>query len=210
MTALLLAGFGLGVLLAAQIGPVTLLIVRSVLRGGRALVVGFAMAGAVALIDLLYATIGLAGAGELLDADALRLALGLVSAAILVVIGARTVWVGVRARFGLELDDDVLGPRRAFVTAVAATALNPLTIALWTISYPAAAPSGAAASAEQGGALLLGVALGTLTWYVGLAAATALARHRIGPRLLAAIDVGTGSALVAYGCVLGYRAVDDR
>jgi threonine/homoserine/homoserine lactone efflux protein len=168
------------------------------------------MACAVALVDLLYATIGLAGAGELLDADSLQLALGLVSALILVAIGARTVWVGVRARFGLELDDDVLGPRRAFVTAVAATALNPLTIALWTISFPAAAPSGAGASVEQGGAVLLGVALGTLTWYLGLAAATALARNRIAPRLLAGIDAGTGGVLIVYGGLLGYRAVDDR
>ena len=168
------------------------------------------MAGAVALIDVLYATVGLAGAGKLLDADALQTALALVSALILVAIGARTVWVGMRARFGLELAEDVLGPRRAFVTAVAATALNPLTIALWTISFPAAAPSAAGSSTQHGAALLAGVALGTLTWYCGLAAAGVLARHRVGPRALAAIDIGTGGVLVAYGCVLGYRAVDDR
>jgi threonine/homoserine/homoserine lactone efflux protein len=42
--ALFLAGLGLGLFLAAQVGPVTLLIVRSVLRGGRALLVGLAMA----------------------------------------------------------------------------------------------------------------------------------------------------------------------
>jgi putative LysE/RhtB family amino acid efflux pump len=135
MTGLVAAGFGLGVLLAAQIGPVTLLILRSVLRGGRALVVGLAMAGAVASIDVLYAAVGLAGAGALLEGDRLQFALGLVSALILVSIGMRTIWVGVRARFGLEADDEVLDPRRAFVTAVAATALNPLTIGLWTLSF---------------------------------------------------------------------------
>jgi hypothetical protein len=43
----ILLGFGLGVLLAAQVGPVTLLIVRTVLRGGRAVVVGLAMAAAL-------------------------------------------------------------------------------------------------------------------------------------------------------------------
>jgi threonine/homoserine/homoserine lactone efflux protein len=37
---LLFIGLGLGVVLAAQVGPVTLLIVRSVLRGGRAVAVG--------------------------------------------------------------------------------------------------------------------------------------------------------------------------
>ena len=39
----------------------TLLIVRSVLRGGRAVAVGLAMAGAVALVDVLYGTLGLGG-----------------------------------------------------------------------------------------------------------------------------------------------------
>src|ERR671935_2084462 len=114
---LLVTGAGLGFVLAAQVGPVTLLIVRSVLRGGRAVAVGVAMAVAVALVDLLYAAVGLAGAGRLLHGGALRLVLGLVSAAILVAIGARTVWIGFRARVGLEDVDDVVAPRRAFLTA---------------------------------------------------------------------------------------------
>lgn len=62
-----LGGLGLGFFLAAQVGPVTLLMIRSVLRGGRAVAVAVAMAGAVACIDLLYAAIGLAGAGQVLE-----------------------------------------------------------------------------------------------------------------------------------------------
>jgi threonine/homoserine/homoserine lactone efflux protein len=111
---LLFAGLGLGFVLAAQVGPVTLLIVRSVLRGGRAVAVGLAMAAAVALVDVLYAAVGLA------------------SAAILVGIGTHTLWRGLPARIGAEADDEVRPPGRAFATAGAATALNPLTIALWT------------------------------------------------------------------------------
>ena len=143
------AGVGIGFVLAAQVGPVTLLIVRSVLRGGRAVRVGLAMAVAVALIDLLYASLGLAGVGRLLQAEALRLALGLVSASVLIAIGARTVVRGVRARTGLETEFEVGTPRQAFATAAAATALNPLTIALWTVSFPATAPDAAATSAAQ-------------------------------------------------------------
>lgn len=61
------AGFGLGLFFAAQIGPVTLLIIRSVLRGRRGFAVGLAMASAVAAVDVLYATVGLAGVGRLLS-----------------------------------------------------------------------------------------------------------------------------------------------
>jgi threonine/homoserine/homoserine lactone efflux protein len=188
---------------------VTLLIVRSVLRGGRAVAVGLAMAGAVALVDLLYGTLGLAGVGQLLNGGMLRLALGLVSAAILVAIGVRTAWIGFRARLGLEGVDDIVAPRRAFVTAVAATALNPLTIALWTVSFPAAAPGSARGSVAHAAELLLGVAIGTLTWYSGFSTAVALARKRAGDRLVRAVDVASGLGLVAFGGVLAYRTVTD-
>lgn len=149
MPALLLAGYGVGFVLAAQVGPVTLLIVRSVVRGGRAVAVALAMAAAVALIDLLYATLGVAGVGRLLGGGGIRLAFGLLSAAILIAIGARTLWIGIRARAGLESAEEVVMPRRAFATTIAATALNPLTIALWTISFPAAVPSTAAATTTR-------------------------------------------------------------
>jgi putative LysE/RhtB family amino acid efflux pump len=205
-----LTGYGLGLFLAAQVGPVTLLIIRSVLRGGRALAVGLAMAAAVAAIDLLYATIGLAGLGSLLNGGTMRLWLGLVSAAVLVAIGVRTFWTGWRARFGLESAEDVVAPRRAFLTAVAATALNPLTIALWTVSFPAAAPSRASSSASAAAALLLGVGLGTFTWYGGFSTMVALVRTRIGPRLLRSVDIFAGAALIGFGSLLGYRALNER
>jgi threonine/homoserine/homoserine lactone efflux protein len=205
---LVAAGAGLGFVLAAQVGPVTLLIVRSVLRGGHAVRVGLAMAGAVALIDVLYASLGLAGVGRLLQADGLRLVLGLVSAAVLVGIGARTVLRGLRARNGLEAEFEVATPRQAFATAVAATALNPLTIALWTVSFPATAPDAAATSAQGAVALLSGVCIGTLTWYCGFATLVGLAKQRVGPRLLAASDVVIGLALVVFGSLLAYRAYE--
>jgi threonine/homoserine/homoserine lactone efflux protein len=162
---LVVSGYGLGLFLAAQVGPVTLLIIRSVLRDGRAVAVGLAMALAVAGIDLAYAIVGLSGIGRPLNGGSLRLLLGLVSASILIAIGVRTLWLGLRARFGLESADEVVAPSRAFVTAVAATALNPLTIALWTVSFPAAAPAQATRSTAGAAALLVGVGLGTLSWY---------------------------------------------
>lgn len=207
---LVVAGYGLGLLLAAQIGPVTLLIVRSVLRGGRAVAVGLAMAAAVVVIDLGYATVGLAGIGSVLSGGSVRVWFGLVSAAVLIGIGMRTLWIGWRARAGLELADEVVAPSRAFLTAVAATALNPLTIALWTVSFPAAAPDEATRSATAAGALLVGVGLGTLTWYAGFATAVALSRERVGERLLRLVDLAVGSGLVVFGGLLGYRALNSE
>jgi putative LysE/RhtB family amino acid efflux pump len=207
---LVLSGYGLGLLLAAQVGPVTLLIVRSVLRGGRALAVGLAMAAAVAAVDLVYAIVGVAGVGRLLNGGSLRLWFGFASAAVLVVIGARTLWIGWRARLGLESADDVVAPSRAFVTAVAATALNPLTIALWTVSFPTAAPARATRSTADAAALLLGVGLGTLSWYGGFSTAVALVRKRVGDRLLSVVDIASGLGLIGFGCLLGYRTLREH
>ena len=97
MTALAV-GFGLGLFVGSQPGPVSLLCVRSVLRG--AFATGVAIGAGAALIDLLYAGLGLAGAASLLEIDGLRLALGALGALVLAAIGARTLWAAFRVRLG--------------------------------------------------------------------------------------------------------------
>jgi putative LysE/RhtB family amino acid efflux pump len=92
---------------------------------------------------------------------------------------------------------------------VTATALNPLTIALWTVSFPAAAPGAARGSIAHTAELLLGVAVGTLTWYSGFSTAVALARKRAGDALVRTVDVASGLGLVAFGGVLAYRTVTE-
>jgi putative LysE/RhtB family amino acid efflux pump len=85
-----LVGLGLGLVVAAQIGPVSRLIVRSVVRGDFR--TGLAMAAAVSLVDLSYAALGLAGVARALEhADGVRLAFGFVGAAVLAAIGLRAI-----------------------------------------------------------------------------------------------------------------------
>lgn len=129
------------------------------------------------------------------------------SAAVLIAIGARTLWFGWRARLGLDSAGEAVSPRRGFLTAVAATALNPLTIALWTVSFPAAAPPQATRSVSGAAATLVGVGLGLLTWYGGFSSLVALLRERVGERLLRLVDLVTGVGLIAFGVLLGYPAV---
>jgi ABC-type sugar transport system ATPase subunit len=88
--------------------------------------------------------------------------------------------------------------------------LNPLTIALWTVSFPAAAPAQAIGSTAGAAAVLLGVGLGTLTWYGGFSTAVALTRKRVGDRLLRLVDFGVGSGLIAFGGLLGYRSLHEH
>jgi threonine/homoserine/homoserine lactone efflux protein len=206
----LAVGFGLGFFVGAQPGPVSLLCIRSVLRG--ALASGIAIGAGAALIDLLYAGLGLAGAASLLEAEALRVAFGIIGALVLGVIGVRTLWAAFRVRLGGESEEEVASPRRAFATAVAATASNPLTIATWAAIFTAASAAalGDAATSAGGAALMLGgVALGTLTAFTALSVLVALVRQRFGPRLLVTVDVVAGSGLVGFAGLLGWRSVHE-
>ena len=201
-------GLGLGLLVAAQVGPVSLLVIRTVLRRG--LAIGIAMACGVALIDATYAMVGVAGAGALLRIDALRLTLGLAGAVVLVVIGVKTLWSAFRLRDGGETDEEVGSAWRAFLTAVVATASNPLTIASWGAVFAAASTAAVATSPTTTAALLIGIGTGTFCWFTALSTATSLARRRVGARMLALIDMVAGLGIVGFGAVLGVRAVTEE
>ncbi len=209
MSALAL-GFGLGLFVGSQPGPVALLCVRSVLRG--AFATGVAIGAGAALIDLLYAGLGLAGAASLLEIDALRVALGAAGALLLSAIGVRTLWAAFRVRLGGEAQAEVATPRRAFATALAATASNPLTIATWAAIFAAASTAslgGADGSAGSAALLLAGVACGTLTAFTALSSLVALVRTRFGPRLLTVVDGVAGAGLLGFAGLLGWRTVHD-
>lgn len=197
-------GLGLGLFVGGQPGPVSLLCARAVLRG--AFATGVAIGAGAAVIDALYAALGLAGAATAFELEPFRIALGALGALVLGAIGARTLWSAFRVRLGGEVPDEVAGPRRAFVTALAATASNPLTIATWAALF-AAAGSGTATAAPL--PLLVGVSLGTLTAFSALSGLLALARRRMGERLLGVVDAVAGAGLLGFAGLLAYRTAAD-
>jgi putative LysE/RhtB family amino acid efflux pump len=167
------------------------------------------MAAAVGLVDALYAAAGVAGAAPLLQIGALELVLGLLGAGVLVFLGTRTLYSAFRVRLGGETDEEIATPRRAFATAFAATASNPLTIASWAAVFAATTTAGATDTGASTVALLVGVGLGSLGWYVVLSCAVALARRHIGDSLVRTVDVIAGAGLVAFGGLLAARSVSE-
>ena len=206
MLAALLIGFGLGVSVAAQLGPLSLLIIRSTLRSG--LRIGLALGAGVAVIDTAYAAAGAAGAAGVLAIEPLRLAAGIAGAAVLVYLGVKTLWSAFRIRMGGESDEELATPRRAFVVALGATASNPLTIASWAAVFAAASTAGAAHGAAVL-TLLAGVGLGSLSWMTLLSGGVAVARRYVGDRLLRALDGLAGLGLVGFGGLLAFRTLRD-
>jgi putative LysE/RhtB family amino acid efflux pump len=206
MTGAAAAGFGLGFLTAAQVGPIWLLCLRSTLRGG--FWIGVAIGGGAAVIDVLYAALGVAGASRLLEVDPLRVALGVVGAVVLALLGLRTLASAFRVRIGGEVAEEVGSPRRAFVTSLAATASNPMTIAAWAAIFTAASTASVVGSSRAAAlALLAGVCVGSFVWFVLLSAGTAVGRRYVGRRLVTTIDAVSALAIVGFAGVLGWRTL---
>ena len=189
-------------MVALQLGPMSLFLVRSTLRAGWA--VGLSIGAGIALVDAVYAAAGAAGAASLLSIDSLRTAFSLLGAAVLLALGARTLRDAFRVRPDAEgTVSEVAGPRRAFMTSVAATASNPATIASWAAIFAAA---GGAGADDAPALLVMGVGAGSLCWVTLLAAATATARRAVGARAIRVADTVAGVGLLAFGCALAAAA----
>jgi threonine/homoserine/homoserine lactone efflux protein len=197
-------GTGLGLSVAAQVGPVSLLCARTALRGrwSAALAVGLGAAG----VDLAYAALGIAGAGALLRVTTLRLFLGLAGAAVLCVLGVRTL-LAVR-RIRVEGTGATPGsPRVAFRTALVATASNPLTVASWGAIFAAASTAALTASPRGAAAMLAGVGLGSVAWFGTLATAMSVVGKRLGEGALRVADALAGLGMVGFGVLLAVRTL---
>jgi putative LysE/RhtB family amino acid efflux pump len=133
----------------------------------------------------------------------------MVGAAVLIVLGVRTLWAAFRIRSGAEGESEVADPRTAFRLSLAATASNPLTIASWAAVFAAASTAGAAGSTSDAAMLIAGVGLGSLTWGFILASGTAGARRAIGKRAMQEADAIAGIALMGFGAALAWRATHD-
>ena len=198
-------GFGLGFFVALQVGPMSLLLIRSTLRGGWR--VGVAIGAGIASVDGLYAAAGAGGVTPLLTIHPVRLALGLVGATVLVLLGARTLYGALRIRVGGETAFELATPGRAFLTALGGTASNPSTILSWGAIFAATSTAGLVHRTASAVLLVAGVAIGSLTWVTILATAVALARRSASERARRVTDGVAGAGLIGFGGVLAYSTL---
>jgi putative LysE/RhtB family amino acid efflux pump len=202
-----LAGFGLGFFVTLQLGPMSLFLIRT-LRGGWT--VGLAIGAGIATVDGLFAACGAVGAAPLLEIEPMRTLLGLIGAAVLLALGARTLRSAFIVRLGAEGPAEVASPRRAFLTSLAGIASNPATIVSWAAIFAAASTGGLAAGAAGPPLLVLGVTLGSLAWVSVLASGTAIAGRAMGERSMRLADALAGTAMLGFGGALAYSAAHDR
>jgi threonine/homoserine/homoserine lactone efflux protein len=203
MTTALLTGFGLGFLVAAQVGPISLLAARSVILGR--LTIGIMIGLGAATIDVAYGALGLAGAASLLRLSGLHFGLGLLGAAVLLTLGALALRNAIQAGDQAEPATAITSAPRAYLIALGGTAANPLTIASWAAVFAAASAAHISRTTIDAVLLLAGIGLGTTSWFTVLSSAMTLVRRRTGPRVHQAIDVISGLGLITFAILLAWQ-----
>jgi putative LysE/RhtB family amino acid efflux pump len=191
-------GFGLGFFVALQLGPMSLFLVRSTLRGG--LPAGLGVGGGIATVDGLYAAAGAAGATAVLKIESVQTALGLLGAVAIAWLGVRSLQAARTAT--VEGDGRAAAAAwPAFRASLTATAANPLTVLSWAASF-SAVPTGTNAVL-----LVVGVFVGSLTWVTGLALGVAAVGRAVSVRGVQVADAVAGAGLLGFAVALAWHAL---
>lgn len=181
-----------GFLLAASVGPLWVLCFRRTLAQGP--LAGLASGMGIAVADGLYGAVAAFGL-TVISGFLLRHAfwIGLAGGAFLVYLGVRTLL----ARPSVEGEPEVpVGHAQAFLSTLGLTLANPPTLVAFAAIF---AGLGLVTSDYSAAAwIVLGVFLGSASWWVVLVAGTSWLRGRIGPRLLRSLNVVAGLSILAF------------
>ncbi len=186
-------GFVLGFTIAAAVGPISLLVIRRTLAEGR--LVGLVSGLGVATADATYGAIAAFGLGAITDllVNARQL-LGLVG-------GIFLLWLAWRTARAAPTEVAVVTERRrglpgAYLSILGLTLTNPMTI----LSFGALFAGLGVTSGATGDAALvvLGVLLGSTTWWVVLTTVVGALRSRVTPTWIHRINLGSGVVIGAF------------
>ncbi|WCM20473.1 LysE family transporter [Paraburkholderia bryophila] len=212
-TSLFLTSAGVGLAIAAPVGPMGMLCIRRTLTGGprAGLAIGFGIASGDAAYGLI-AALGLVGISQFMLTYDRPLHL---------LAGLFLLYLGVRALLQKAPADDTnvagnangklaqvgrAGALRAYASSFLLTLTNPQTVIMFAALFTTLAPRGAFSS---GVALTTvgGVFCGSIAWWCCLVTVVSLARHAIGSKLRVAIDRMVGITLAVFGIVEIRRAL---
>jgi threonine/homoserine/homoserine lactone efflux protein len=198
VASLLIRGFVLGFAIAASPGPIFFLCLRrTFLRGW---LTGAVSGLGVATADGFYAAVavfGIAAVAGVVAGGAKWLAL--VGGAALIAIGVRSVLDRPAAATDQSAPTG-RGLAWAYASTLGLTITNPATIVSF-VALAAALGAGLRGGFAPPATVVAGVALGSATWWLLLAASAALLSTRVTPSVTRAIGVGSGLAIAVLGAI---------
>lgn len=198
MTAFFLKGIAVGIVIAIPVGPVGILCIRRTIFDGKlaGLVSGLGAATADAVFGIL-AAFGVSVVSNLLLGyrDWLRLAGGV----FLLYVGATALWAAPRVGPPPRQRDTLL---RDYASTFALTLTNPITIIVFVGIFAGIGLSGREATLGRAAALVLGVWVGSLLWWLAVIFGAGLFIGAFGQRHLAWINRASGGILLLSGAAL--------
>jgi threonine/homoserine/homoserine lactone efflux protein len=200
---LLLKGAIIGFAVAAPVGPIGMLCIRTTLERGR--VAGFAAGVGAAVADAIYGTIGVLGVtaiSGIIEAQRQWLELG---GGIFVILFG--IHLGLTRPNYQNNDEIPVSLFADFLKTLVLTLANPSTILTFMAIF-AGVPGAGASELNHVPVIVLGVLLGSAAWWLFLSQGVGFIRHRISERALKWMNWGAGFLLVAFGLyTLGHLAL---
>lgn len=195
--ALFLRGLLLGLSIAAAIGPMSILTMRRTLVQGQ--LTGLLTGLGIASADGIYAIIaafGLTAVTNLLVEQRTWMQL---------IGGFFLAYLGLKIARSLPARDAAVAPSArgllgAWASALVLTLANPLTI-LSFIALFAGLGLASASGYLSAAALVLGVFLGSMSWWIVLTTAVRLLRTRLNDTLLRRVNLASGAVLTLFGAL---------
>ncbi len=201
---LLLKGAVIGFAVAAPVGPIGMLCIRTTLERGR--VAGFAAGVGAAVADAIYGAIGVLGVtaiSGIIEAQRVWLELG---GGIFVILFG--IHLGL-SRPNYQNNDEIPVSLFAdFLKTLVLTLANPSTILTFMAIFAGVPAAAGAAELEAVPMIVLGVLLGSGAWWLTLTQGVGFIRHRISEQALKWMNWTAGILLVAFGIyTLGHLAL---
>lgn len=204
MASLLLRGIVLGFAIAASPGPIFFLCLRRTVAQGW--VAGIACGFGVATGDGIYAALAAFGVAAVTNAlVAQRRWLALVGGAALLALGLRTL-VARPVSPELHPVPANAGLGSGYLSMLALTLTNPATILAFAAFF-ASLGLGRTGGPLAATLLVVGVLLGSASWWVVLASLVARLRARVTPAVVQGVGIFSGLAILAFGALAIASAV---
>lgn len=197
-------GMGVGIVLAAPIGPINVEIIRRGLVSGAK--TGWLVGVGALTADTIFATLIVSGLTNFADSPRLRLPLFVAGALMLGYIGYLSLQRARATTVGLE--GAARSTSRSFGTGFLMAALNPMGIVYW-LSVGSALVAEAVAKVGRWGSPLLvgGVFLGIFCWVSFLSTLVFYGRRFVNERVMRWVTAISGVALVGFALWFAWQAV---
>lgn len=200
-----LAGFWVGLAVAAPLGPMGMLCIQRTLASG--MMAGLGTGLAAATVQVSYGTMALLGLGPLLLAIAGAGAnvLSAASGAILLWFAFKTARAPAPVPVGAP--PAATGLLRSFRDALALGFSNPMAVALFLAASPAL---GGPERGSEGWIVVAGIFAGAIGWYASLSGAVSFSRHWLSARNLTVTRRLSAAILTAFAAYMFSQALGMR